>query len=262
MPKKIAFLFLIYEDFNHEDVWNDFFRHADPEKYTILIHYKKQKQLSYFESYKMKYCIPTNYGDITLVKAHLYMIHEAFKDPLVCKTINLSQACIPFKSFEYVYEKLTKDDMSHFNRMPMSDWSLQVTTPATSYIPREDIYKAANWFILNREHANCCFTHLEYIQYFISVKSPEEFVFLTILKKYCNKDICLTEYSGEGATTFTNWDYKWGMKYKYPHDYGLKNYSNISDEELEYLIQSPCLFGRKFNKECTFGPSLRNVYCI
>ena len=28
--KKLAFLFLIYDEINNEDVWHSFFEHADP----------------------------------------------------------------------------------------------------------------------------------------------------------------------------------------------------------------------------------------
>ena len=45
------------------------------------------------------------------------------------------------------------------------------------------------------------------------------------------------------------------MNYKYifrPNigDRMPKHYKSISEEELKYLINSKCLFGRKFTKEC------------
>ena len=42
------------------------------------------------------------------------------------------------------------------------------------------------------------------------------------------------------------------MDYKYTdiNNNGLKNYSYISDEELEYLMNSKSLFARKFNIDC------------
>jgi len=248
---KIAFLFLIYENILFEEVWYEFFKNVDPEKYVIYVHYKTQRTLQYFEHCKLKNCIPTNYvTDTSIAKAHTLLIEEALKDPLVYKTVNLSQSCIPFKSFDYVYDFLTKDENSHFNLMPMSDWSIAVTWPALAYVKREDIHKAANWFILNRDHATCCLEHVEYFDYFKDVHSPEEFMFITLLKKYLPEKMTCTNYSAECATTFTNWNSNWGMVYKYPVDASIKTYSNISKEELNYLIESPCLFGRKFYGDC------------
>ena len=254
--KKLAFLFLIYDEINNEDVWHSFFEHADPNKYCIYIHYKTQNPLKWFESCKLKNCIETKYViDTSIAKAHNLLIAEALRDPDVFKTINLSQSCIPFKSFDHVYDMLSKDGDSHFNLMPMSDWSIAVTWPALKYVPREEIHKAANWFILNRQHAECCFQHLEYFEYFHSVQSPEEFLYITLLKKFLPENINCTNYSAEGATTFTNWDANWGMVYKFPVFASIKNYSQISCQEIEYLMSSRCLFGRKFVKNCIVGES-------
>ena len=49
------------------------------------------------------------------------------------------------------------------------------------------------------------------------------------------------------ATTLANWA---DMAYKYLSSNELKNYTSVSEEELDYLLQSPSLFGRKFRKEC------------
>lgn len=40
------------------------------------------------------------------------------------------------------------------------------------------------------------------------------------------------------------------MKYPYQNNGGLKNYNQITIEEINYLIKQPCLFGRKFNPGC------------
>jgi hypothetical protein len=54
--KKIAFLFLIYDIINLEELWNKFFLNVDKNKYTIYIHYKR-KMCKYYENYS--YQIPT-----------------------------------------------------------------------------------------------------------------------------------------------------------------------------------------------------------
>lgn len=56
----IAFLFLIYDEINHEELWKLFFNNM--ENYNIYIHYKDYKYSEYFDKYKIKNCIPTAWG--------------------------------------------------------------------------------------------------------------------------------------------------------------------------------------------------------
>ena len=46
-----------------------FFLNIDKNKYTIYIHFKNNVSLKYFEQYKLKNCIETQYADISLVCA-------------------------------------------------------------------------------------------------------------------------------------------------------------------------------------------------
>ena len=86
-----------------------------------------------------------------------------------------------------------------------------------------------------------------------NIYAPEEIFFITLI--YYNNlqnEIIATPNLSNDATTFTNWkamDYKY-MDYKYISDYSLKSYNFIDKEELIYLLNSKCLFGRKFNNEC------------
>ena len=61
--KKISFCFLIYDIINHEELWNIFFQNVDKNKYSIYIHYKCNKELKYFEKYKLNKCIETKYDN-------------------------------------------------------------------------------------------------------------------------------------------------------------------------------------------------------
>ena len=61
----------------------------------------------------------------------------------------------------------------------------------------------------------------------------------------------------EVATTFANWE---GMNYKYVSERELKNYQNISEEELEHLLRSDSLFGRKFKLSCYYSLNKRMYY--
>jgi hypothetical protein len=247
MPKKIAFCFLIYDEVIHENLWEAFFNLADPEKYRIYVHYKVNKPSAFFDKYKLANCVETKYCHITICKAHNLLIEEALKDPDVYKTINLSQACIPLKSFEYVYNELTSKDASIFNKA-FDHYNFPRCDPALRFLKRDEIKKSSNWFILNRAHAELCVNSLEYYEYFKDVWCPEEHFFITAVAiKDPAGAVVYTPNLADGATTFTNWH---DMDYKFRSEDGLKNYSTISQGEVDYLLTRPCLFGRKFLKGC------------
>lgn len=245
--KKIGFLFLIYDTINLEEAWHTFFENVDPAKYEIYIHYKQNKPLKYFDKYKLSKCVRTKYADISLIHAHNLLLKKAYDDGCY-KTINLSQACIPLKNFDHIYKFLTKDNMGHFNTtkqniFPRCDRLL-------NYYNRNIINKSSNWFILNRQQAKIfAYYNKDMInKIYKDVESPEEHFYITeIFEKNMQDELKKTNNLSNGATTFTNWH---GDNYKYPTRSGLKNYNRISAEELEYLLKSPCLFGRKFNMEC------------
>lgn len=240
---KIAFLFLIYDEILNEDLWYDFFSGIDPKLYKIHIHFKTQKTLKFFEDYKLKNCIPTNYADITLVRAHNLLLEEALKDPDIYKTVNISQSCIPLKSFKYVYNYLTSRPESEFNEGIQKQCFPRCESLP---IPRDKIYKSSEWFSLNREDAHLCIISEDVIRLFTNIVCPEEHYFITVLRMK-NRILRTTPNLADGGMTFINWQ---GMDYKYVHNYGLKTYSSISEEELLHLYKAPCLFGRKFAKDC------------
>jgi len=250
--KKLAFLFLIYDKIEQEDLWKRFFDGIDPERYVIHIHYKTQSPLKHFERFKLSHCIKTRYVDISIVHAHNLLLENALADSDVYKTINLSQSCIPLKSFNHVYRQLTSDAYSHFNECSRSSLFPRCDS-ALPYFNGDQhlIHKSSNWFILSRHHAKLCLAHPEYANYFAQVRCPEEHVHITTLK---NEDpfgqIRYTQNLSDQATTFTNWP---DMTYQYLTEKGLKTYSHLSAEEASHLLQSSCLFGRKFTGHCTAG---------
>jgi len=262
-PHKIAFLFLIYDKINKEEYWNKFFKDVDPSKYSIYIHYKTNKPLKFFEKYKLKNCIPTEYGGITLIHAHNVLFQEAYKDPDNYKFINLSGACIPFKSFDFIYNFLTKDEKGYFNTTPQSQCFPRCNNLLQFY-PKEVIQKSANWFILNRDLVEIlALKDKKYIDTrYKDIKASEEHYFITeIYYNNIRYQIVETMNFAEKATTFTNWK---GYDYKYVNkEDGVKNYKYITKEEWEYLKESPCLFGRKFYPECviTSGEIKKRKFC-
>ena len=248
--KKIAFCFLIYDIINHEELWHNFFKNVDRSKYNIYIHYKTDKQLKYFEKYKLRKCINTKYEDYTIPMAYNLLFREAFdKDTANYKFIIVSGSCIPLKSFSHVYDKLTENNYGYFNNCPQ-DQCFPMCNPLLKFVERKYVSKIHNWFILNRNLVKeLCFERdcLLPILY-KDVYAPAEFYYYTFIKVLqLENEVIATNNLSNDATTFVNWC---GMDYKYPTNEKLKNYKSISEDELIYLVNSKCLFGRKFNKEC------------
>tara|TARA_B110000259_G_C14011965_1_gene399936 strand:+ start:107 stop:940 length:834 start_codon:yes stop_codon:yes gene_type:complete len=266
---KLAFIFLIYSTINHESIWYDFFKNVDKSKYNIYIHYKTDVKLEYFDEYKAKNIINTKYADISIVKAQNYMLKEALLDVDNTHFIFLSGSCIPFKSFDYIYNIL--DSKFSYFHIADKEECLPDCREALNYIDIEYLNKASQWCILNRKHSillinganyyNHVYNHntLNYLVWFNNSYAPDELCYLTFLARVYNNnlknEIIATYYKDppEYATTFANWE---GMNYKYVSHNELKNYVYISENELTHLINSPCLFGRKFKQYSEY--SLRN----
>ena len=234
MTKKLAFCFLIYQGINHEHLWHLFFKNVNPDLYTIYIHYKQDRPLTYFNHYKLPTCIPTQYAHVSLVKAQNLLLQTALQDPQNQHMIFLSDACIPLKSFQYVYAKLNQPEMSYFSRCP-PDQCFPRCQALLSYLPdRAQIQKAEQWCILNRKHSTLLSTSVP-LDWYKKIYAPDEIAYITTL--YCHGLQDELEFTHQ--TTFTNWQ-----------SGGLKNYNKISGAELKMLVQSKSLFGRKFTKEC------------
>jgi len=234
--KKLAFLFLIYDEINHEKLWKYFFNSVDKNKYNIYIHYKNYKKSDYFDKYKLSKIIETKWYDISLVKAHNLLLEEALKDSNNTHFILISNSCIPLKNFDYIYNKLDTH-FSYYNMCSQSHY--QRCNKALKYINKNDIKKAHQWSILNKKHALLLTQDKnKYINWFDN--GPDEHSHITYL--FYNKldnEIIKTFDAKYEATTFTNW-----------FGNSLTNYSTIDFKEIIKLYNSPCFFGRKFLKNC------------
>lgn len=253
---KIAFLFLIYDEIVHEDLWAKFFEGIDPELYNIYIHYKTDKPLKHFEQHKLKNCIETKFADISLIYANNLMLREALKDKQNKKFINLSQSCIPLKKFDHVYEFLTCDDHAHFFHAAKRHKCFPRCDTLLEYIPRNKIDKSNQWFILNRAIAERASVEKSFYldHLYKDIYAPEEHYYVTLVNELgLQETVYYTEVHMDQATTFVNW-YSPGLKYKYKSMENTKEhpkeYFEIKEEEIIHLLNSPCLFGRKFHKDC------------
>lgn len=266
---KIAFLFLIYDMINHESIWYRYFEGIGKNRYNIYIHYKADTnfRLEFFDEYKIdkSKIIDTKYADISIVKAQNILLKEALKDAKNTHFIFLSGSCIPLKSFEYLYHHL--DTAYSYFHVADPDDCFPDCEVVLQYIPKRHIKKASQWCILNRKHAVLLVgddsgdSPNTYLRWFEDTYAPDELCYISYLSYVYNQsldvEIIATSYDSppEVATTFANWE---DMNYTFVSERELKNYKSISEEELEHLLRSKSLFGRKFKPSCF--PSLNKRF--
>jgi hypothetical protein len=266
---KLAFLFLIYDIINHESIWHRYFEGIGKNRYNIYIHYKADTnvRLEFFDEYKIdkSKIIDTKYADISIVKAQNILLKEALKDAKNTHFIFLSGSCIPLKSFEYLYHHL--DTVYSYFHVADPDDCFPDCEVALQYIPKRHIKKASQWSILNRKHgallvgSDSSDPPNTYLRWFEDTYAPDELCYISYLSYVYNQsldvEIIATSYDSppEVATTFANWE---DMNYTFVSERELKNYKSISEEELEHLLRSKSLFGRKFKPSCF--PSLNKRF--
>ena len=260
--KKIAFCFLIYEEINHESLWNNFFKKIDKNKFTIYIHYKNNKPLKYFEKYKLKNCIETCWGCLSIVLAQNLILKEALKDKDNKHFIWLSDSCIPVKSFDYIYNYLDTTK-SYFNMAP-DEQVFPRGNNILKFIDRKNIKKAGMPSIICRNHAKLFLEKEKNIKlWFKEVNNVDEIVYITLLHYYnLVNDLIVTPNLSANAIIFTAWndminykEFKDSIKKGQPN-----NYSYICPEELDYIVNSKSLFARKFDKGCIGLDKLHLMY--
>ena len=256
--RKIAFCFLIYDIIELEELWYKFFENIDISRYSIYIHYKTAAILKYFEKYKLPKCMVTTYAHISLVEAQNLLLSSAIWDLDNTNFIFLSGTCIPLKSFEDIYNYLNPE-FSYFNLNENQDACFPRCDKVLKWIKKEQIYKSSQWCILNRKHTIILLKNKEYIRWFKDTYAADEHCYITyIYYKNLQNEIIATYKSYNESTTFTNWGNP-NSNYIYKYEKcALKNYTSITLDELTYLLDSKCLFGRKFRKLClkSFNPSI------
>ena len=260
--KKIAFLFLIYDEIENEELWHNFFRKIDKSRYSICIHWKYDKQLEYFDHFKLKNPVPTKYAEMSLVKAENLLLREALKDSKNRKFIFLSNSCIPLKPFDFIYNSLFNNDYCYFNLAREEHIFEKNRGILVKEFGRANVRKASQWSILTLPIARILSESDSVLE---SIFEPglrsiaDEYFYISYLH-YLKKQhhLKLSQYSVTGGTTFEFWD---DREYEFTFDFTstqpewwirrLKTYFNISRQEINYLFNAPCYFGRKFAPVCT-----------
>lgn len=161
--RKVAFLFMMKERLQHEDVWNSFFTDASPDMYSIYIHQAAHLPRGTGDRHPLKGNgaiaiprLPEGWCELSGMQAGVFV--EALRDPANVQFVLVSSNTVPLKPFSYVYSQLVEKspETSKLCYAPNS-------FNKCSYNPEKNIpgwWKHHQFLILSRQHV---FQHLKHL---------------------------------------------------------------------------------------------------
>jgi hypothetical protein len=222
--KKIAFCFLTYDLIVRYDIWNNFFKGVDENKYSVFIHPKQKvnvnniltKELYTFKYNYIKYPIITkSKTDISIVKATIQLLNEALlSDTNITHFIFLSQSCIPIYIFENIYNNIIGFNNSIISCIQGNKVERynNLNIMMKKYISQKLFFKQQpNMILIRNDVLN--FIKNNYTEYFKDLECPDEHYFINIMinifrtkfimkqTTFCNPDLNKTQ-----ALEFNNID--------------------------------------------------------
>ena len=220
-----------------EELWHIFFNNIDKDLYNIYIHYKINTKLKFLDNYKLNNCIPTKWGDISLVNAQNLLLKEAIKDEENEHFIFLSNSCIPLKNFDFIYNNLNIN-YSYFDLSPKKN-CFPRCNKLKSYINFKNIHKSSQWCILNKKHVNIILNNRHIYNLFkkYNIFAPDEHIYIcTLFHEKIETEIVNI------STTFKN--------FKKNSDSHPEEFKSLNKKNFINIVNSKNLFARKFTINC------------
>lgn len=207
---KLGFCFLTYEHIVRYDIWNQFFKEINNERYLVYIHPKKKRN---YDIYTFPYHIIENIintnskTNINIVHATLQLLKESFeKDKDITHFLFLSQSCIPLYSFDILFDIITKFPYSVVSCIDHNQKNRYYSLSNTmkKYITYQSFVKQQPNMILTRDDVSLLLQK-NLTNHFNYMECPDEHYFINVLinvfkknifKKqivYCNTDLHKTQ---------------------------------------------------------------------
>lgn len=110
MEGSVALMFLTIGDVNNPDIWEGWLREANPASYDIYVHAKRKEDVQHrFFRNRHVETVPTKWGTVSLVKAHVNLLRAAIKNKRNKWFVLLSDSCLPMVSFETLQKRLREE---------------------------------------------------------------------------------------------------------------------------------------------------------
>jgi hypothetical protein len=203
--KKIAFLFLVLDNPNFPQIWDEYFSGADnSDKYSLYIHPKYPEKVTWRKENVIKNLQETAWGFIT--RAYIELLKEAIKDKDNYKFVTISESCIPIKSFNIFYNNCINSELSWIKEMNISKYNEYerlgkqkiIAIKNNLIIPRHFIKHYAR-FCLNRINVEELLLKdkKKELDFFHTMQVGDEF-FLSVLDKFKYRNF---------EVIYDDWDY-------------------------------------------------------
>lgn len=248
MAKKLAFLFLTYDNHKNESLWENFFNNIDKSLYNIYCHpkFKDNVKTSFLKNNIISKISKTEWANFGIVQAMVNLLEEANKDKDNYKFIFISDTCIPLYGFNHIYDFLTKDDNSYFYILSPNSLKFKHS--------KKKLYRTSQWCILNKEHCNIILnTSNKYKSIYLALKISEnnkgaydELYFYNVLRMEGNNKNIVRR-----MTTYV----KWGDIINPFHP---MEFNKVNSIILRDIINLKSLFGRKILKSQDILLKLQN----
>lgn len=237
---KIALCFLVYDKFECENIWRKWLE-TNNSRFSIYVHSKYTFKTILNETVNTVPTVPTEWGKFSLVKATCKLYEEALKNPANKKFVLLSQGCIPFKSPDYIYDFLMKDNSSYYYNYDFTANALDRFHIIQKRVPLIKVEKHSQWIIVNREHASYLIESVPMLEKLFTNTGyaiADESWFLIVINMLNKKNETVFK-----PTTFVSWQ-------NIEKDWSPFRITNISEETLAAFVNNPDhLFGRRFEND-------------
>ncbi len=286
---KIAFLFLIINDINFPDIWENYFKGYEG-KYSVYCHPKNsdQVQTRWLRDNIIDNIVETGWGYI--VDAYSQLLTHAYQNEENIKFITISESCVPLIPFDDLYNMLTADlDRSYVKYMKISKYDLHERIQVNEGYGKYKFIKHYARFCLSRYHVNKLLVQTEGLDFFKNMHIGDEF-FLSLLDAEDNIE--------NMAITFDNWEFVVNERKRYKgkirrlyekieelpnplsnkgkkikgqidamkqrvDDFSKnpKTYNHITEYDIIEIIDSGCFFWRKISKKSNIRDFYRGNTC-
>jgi len=242
---KIAFCFLSYGNVNQSNIWKHFF--INNSEYNIYIH-NKNPITDDFKKYSIPNIINTKWGDISLVKATIELLKEAYKCEDNHYFILLSDSCIPLHDFNYIYDKIINYNCSIINEFENTEEYIKNKYDQMNdklKYKLENFKKQHQWILLKRDLVEWYINNI-YFDDFKNINTPDEYYFINLFNRFnLSKKYKLKSQ----PLTFVNWnELSNNPKYRILP----KTYDYLSEMEYNLITKNNYLFLRKISDICKF----------
>jgi hypothetical protein len=246
---RLAHLFLVRGNLNHEQIWKDFLR-GNEDRHTIYVHPKWPDQVTaeWIRERIIAHRCETEYASISLVEAELHLLQAALQDEQNQFFLLHSESCVPIRAFDVVYRRILELGQSwlSYHQANMERYE-RINQQA---VRRVDFHKASQFFCLSRPHAQFIVDH-DMLADWRHCVIPDEHYIPTLLAMHGRLNEC-----AQRSLTYADW-----ASGRQEGGWGPATFHQLLPSDVNMLHKTDCLFARKFAKDGDIEAYVPGLFC-